>query len=302
MKNNAFKFFICLIIAILVFFFIIPLVKYNHAQKLLELGKYDLAYTAFSELGEFRDSQDKLIETRYLQAVDYRKAKEYNIANSIFESLGNYRDSKILIHTHDYIESDFVSPTCTSNGSETMACSTCGDSKVKILEAKHNYVLSKQTNATCLSPGEKSFSCSVCGDSYTEKIEQVEHSWEDATCSSPKVCSTCGAIEGKALGHSDDVICSRCGLIQFETQEHSGYGVSSITGINLPKGKYNFIFTHSGSSNFIARGSEEIWVNEIGKVSYVCQIDCSHSGMKNGYINITNADGYWTIKIEAIGN
>ena len=89
------------VISILVFCFIIPIVNYNHAQELLELGKYDLAYTAFSELGDYSDSQNKLIETRYLQAVDYRKSGEYDVANKIFESLGDYRDSKALIHTHD---------------------------------------------------------------------------------------------------------------------------------------------------------------------------------------------------------
>ena len=88
------------IIAIFVFLFVIPMVKYNHAQELLENGKYDLAYTAFAELDDYSDSQDKLIETRYLQAVDYRKAGEYDVANSIFESLGDYRDSKVLIHIH----------------------------------------------------------------------------------------------------------------------------------------------------------------------------------------------------------
>jgi len=247
----------------------------------------------------------------------------------------------VFMYTHDYSVSDSVAPTCTSKGSETSVCAGCGNSKVKILDAiahnyilskqnkptctatgeetytcsdcgasytkvvemiSHNYVLSKQTNASCTSTGEKRYSCSMCGDSYSEKIEQKAHSWKNATCSAPKTCTSCGKTEGSALGHSNNVICTRCGTNLFKTQEYSGYGVSSITGINLPKGKYNFIFTHSGSWNFIVKGSGGIWVNEIGKTSYVDQIDCSYDGMNNGYINITNADGYWTIKIEAIGN
>lgn len=329
------------VVAILVFCFVIPLVKYNHAQELLELGKYDLAYSAFSELGDYSDAQEKLTETRYLQAVDYRRNGDFDVANKIFESLGDYKDSKALIHIHDYAVSDSVAATCTSKGSETTVCSGCGNSKVRIIEAtahnyvlsqqkkptctasgedtfacsdcgnsykkvvemvSHNYVLAKQTNASCVSAGEKRYSCSMCGDSYTEKIEQTAHNWKNATCSAPKTCTTCGKTEGSALGHSNNVICTRCGTNLFKTQEYSGYGVSSITGINLPKGKYNFIFTHSGSSNFIVKGSGGIWVNQIGKTSYVDQIDCSYDGMKNGYINITHAGGYWTIKIEAIGN
>ena len=42
------------------------------------------------------------------------------------------------------------------------------------------------------------------------------------------------------------------------------------------------------------------FVNEIGKTSYVHQY--TSSGLNEGYFNITNGDGYWTIKIEAIGN
>lgn len=290
------------IIAILVFLFVIPMVKYNHAQELLEKGKYDLAYSAFAELADYSDSQDKLIETRYLQAVDYRKAGEYDVANSIFESLGNYRDSKVLIHIHDYTVSDSVAPTCTSKGSETIICLSCNNSKTSILEAiAHNYVLVKQTKATCDSAGEEIFSCSVCSHSYTNKIAQKTHSWTNATCTTPKTCSACGTTEGNALGHSNDVVCKQCGTTVFVAKEYSGRGPSSITDINLPKGKYNFILTHSGSSNFIANGTGGIWVNEIGNTSYVCQINCN-DGMKSGFINISKADGHWTVKIEAIGN
>ena len=39
------------------------------------------------------------------------------------------------------------------------------------------------------------------------------HSWTDATCSSPKTCTTCGAVEGTALSHEYDeyIRCIYCG-------------------------------------------------------------------------------------------
>ena len=247
-----------------VFCLILPMNKYNHAKELMENGKYDLAYTEFSELGNFSDAKDKLTETRYLQALEYREKGDYDVANKIFETLGDYRDSKAMIHHHDYKTTASTPKTCTTNGSETKTCSSCNHTYTNTLEASHSY--------------------------------------KSATCTTPKTCTVCGKTEGSALGHSDDLICTRCGTTTFKTIKHSGRGVASITGINLPAGKYNFIFTHSGNSNFIVHGSHDsIYVNEIGKVSYVCQVN-SYKGMTNGYINITNADGAWTLTIEAIGN
>ena len=62
-----------------------------------------------------------------------------------------------------------------------------------------------------------SASVSASGTSY-EEIEcsgtpiAHEHSWDEATCTAPKTCSTCGATEGKALGHDyQNGVCTRCG-------------------------------------------------------------------------------------------
>ena len=190
------------VIAILVVCFIIPLGNYNHAQELLELGKYDLAYSAFSELGDYSDSRDKLIETRYLQAVDYRNKGDFDVANKIFESLGDYKDSKVLIHIHNYTVSDSVAPSCTSKGRETTTCYGCGNSNTRIIEATaHDYVLSKQTKPTCVAAGEDTYTCSGCNASYTKAVQMVSHNYvlskqKKATCvatgESTYTCSGCG--------------------------------------------------------------------------------------------------------------
>ncbi len=41
-----------------------------------------------------------------------------------------------------------------------------------------------------------------CGDGN----KQHEHKWSEATCTSPKTCTECGATEGEALGHTERVI------------------------------------------------------------------------------------------------
>ncbi len=73
----------------------------------------------------------------------------------------------------------------------------------------------------------------------------------------------------------------------------------------MPSGKYNITVTHDGNWNFIVRGlpdfywgKNQLWVNEIGKVSYVYQEKLN--AVRDGVINVKDADGSWTITIEAI--
>ena len=47
---------------------------------------------------------------------------------------------------------------------------------------------------------------------------ECEHSFADATCTSPKTCSVCKATEGEALGHTEEILagkdatCTEAGL------------------------------------------------------------------------------------------
>lgn len=71
---------------------------YAEAEKLLQAGEYDQAIAVFSELGEYRDSNEKLGEARnaaaYAQAEELLKTKRYDEAISAFSSLGPYKDSE----------------------------------------------------------------------------------------------------------------------------------------------------------------------------------------------------------------
>jgi hypothetical protein len=55
--------------------------------------------------------------------------------------------------------------------------------------------------------------CNECGEERT-----VTHTWNDATCLTPKTCKVCGVTDGVALGHTpndDDNNCSialNCGV------------------------------------------------------------------------------------------
>ncbi len=65
--------------------------------------------------------------------------------------------------------------------------------------------------ATCTEP----MICSECGK---EKGEENGHTWEDATCTEPRTCTVCQETKGDALGHdlieatcTEKAKCTRCG-------------------------------------------------------------------------------------------
>lgn len=206
-----------------------------------------------------------------------------------------------IFHSHDYRSISYIAPTCTISGNQTFECSRCKHSYIEVIQNSHQYTIIEQKDSTCDSKGFKTLKCSACNDTFTEPIQEKPHNYSDATCTKPQICSSCGNENGIPLGHTDNVECVRCGEITFETLSYSGNGVGNVTGINLPKGKYNFIITHSGESSFYVYFNNKNIIIEYGNnVSYVHQY--TSTGLTDGYFNITKADSHWTITIEAIGN
>lgn len=57
---------------------------------------------------------------------------------------------------------------------------------------------------------------------------QCKHTWKEATCTSPSICSECGETQGEALGHSFTLAtctspstCRKCGITQGTALGHS---------------------------------------------------------------------------------
>lgn len=99
--------------------------------------------------------------------------------------------------------------------------------------------------ATCTSGGsyDSVVCCATCGEEVSRTkitISALGHSWKDATCTSPKTCTRCGATQGSALGHTDsngDGYCDRCGTYLGTTPttftistEVSPVGSGSVSG------------------------------------------------------------------------
>ena len=153
--------------------------KYKEAVALADSGKYSEAITAFKDLGEYSDSQDKALECEYNYALELEKEGKFAEAKLIFENLDNYGDSstralacyysegkaalesknfkvasKIFMDLGDYGDSEQMVKECSYQNALSLienkeyksaieiltAIRKYSDAKDKILEAKYMYV------------------------------------------------------------------------------------------------------------------------------------------------------------------
>ncbi len=87
---------VCIVVAaifIIMLEVVIPSSKYNDAEKFLEENKYLNAVELYEELGNYKDSADKAISTRYLLALCELENKEYKKAYDNFFLIIDYEDS-----------------------------------------------------------------------------------------------------------------------------------------------------------------------------------------------------------------
>lgn len=259
-----------LVIVVVYMFLIVPKNNYSRAEELFAQSNYEDAYELYINLGDYQDSKEKAKECLYKQANEMRNEGKFDEANLLFEQIKDYKDSIDLIHNHTY----------------------------EIIDSK---------KVTCEQDGYKDYKCSSCGKEYRDELKTAGHTYSSATCTEARKCSVCGKVDGNPLGHTTSgTKCSRCGTTTFRTIKYSGYGADTISNISLPIGEYNVKFTHSGYDNFVVyfggdSSYDDLAVNEIGKVSYTYRIQSTQLyPIENCYFNITDADGYWTITIEAI--
>ena len=84
---------------------IIPANKYSKAERYLNNKKYTEAIKAYKELGDYKDSKDKIKAAKYNQAKDYLTNKEYTKAYGSFLLIKGYKDvDEILKNDTNMIE------------------------------------------------------------------------------------------------------------------------------------------------------------------------------------------------------
>jgi tetratricopeptide (TPR) repeat protein len=89
--------------------FIVPLAKYSRANRLFAQGKYDEAIAAYTALGDYKDSHEKIkevkaqiIDDRYASAAKLYDDSKFDEAKAIFEDLDGYKDSASYISNCNY--------------------------------------------------------------------------------------------------------------------------------------------------------------------------------------------------------
>ena len=151
----------------IIFFLTAPSRGYSHAMDLKNSGDYQAAIDAFTEMDGFSDSEDQIIECRYLLALDAMANGEYDKAIGIFTDLGDYKDSADQIMecryqkaldeyfegNYDIAQKDFESFGDYKDSRDMVKACKCGiaaalidsdpEKAIEILEAVGDYEYSK---------------------------------------------------------------------------------------------------------------------------------------------------------------
>lgn len=135
----------------------------------------------------------------------------------------NLLSCKVIVKDTQTVNSSNTSTTTskttsTASKKSTTSSKSSSVSSNKTSESKnfahtHNYdsqVITKEP--TCTEQGIKTFYCSSCSGTKVEKIPILGHSWQNATCTTPKKCSRCEITEGETLQHEyENYKCKICG-------------------------------------------------------------------------------------------
>ncbi|MBE6917848.1 MAG: hypothetical protein E7470_08130 [Ruminococcaceae bacterium] len=92
----------------------------------------------------------------------------------------------------------------------------------------HNYQITENVASTCIANGYILYTCSLCQHTYRLEQPAIEHIYKEATCTSPKTCSTCGATFGEPAEHrfanatcTSPQTCTVCGITTGEPTGHT---------------------------------------------------------------------------------
>ena len=100
---------VCIALVILWITVLSPMIEYNKAQTLLDSGSYDEAIAIFTELEDYKDSPEKILETKYAKAESLFASKDYDDAVAIFTELADYNDSADRVKEVKYSKASALS-------------------------------------------------------------------------------------------------------------------------------------------------------------------------------------------------
>ena len=148
------------------------------------------------------------------------------------------------------VEVTTTAPTSDSLSTSNIARTTTTKSTKKTTEKKSEPTTEKATKcnhnwqeANCTSPKI----CTVCGKTEGSVID---HKWQEANCTSPKACTVCGKTEGSAIGHKwqdanyeHPKTCIICGATEGDPLPKPNVSVNITTP--LPKEFHNYNYKNN---------------------------------------------------------
>lgn len=142
---------------------------------------------------------------------------------------------------HNY-ESHVISATCENGGKTIHRCDGCGSSFVTDYTEALGHSWDKGTlvtNATCTGEGVMEYRCTRCGYHRLDADPADGHiPGAPATCTDPQLCTRCGAVLEKALGHDykSEVTAPTCTEMGYTTNTCSRCGDTNKSNYTEPAG------------------------------------------------------------------
>ena len=142
---------------------------------------------------------------------------------------------------HNY-ESHVISATCENGGKTIHRCDGCGSSFVTDYTEALGHSWDKGTlvtNATCTGEGVMEYRCTRCGYHRLDADPADGHiPGAPATCTEPQLCTRCGAVLEKALGHDyeSEVTAPTCTEMGYTTNTCSRCGDTNKSNYTEPTG------------------------------------------------------------------
>lgn len=142
---------------------------------------------------------------------------------------------------HNY-ESHVIAATCENGGKTIHRCDGCGSSFVTDYTDALGHSWDEGTlvtNATCTGEGVMEYRCTRCGYHRLDADPADGHiPGAPATCTEPQLCTRCGAVLEKALGHDykSEVTAPTCTEMGYTTNTCSRCGDTNKSNYTEPTG------------------------------------------------------------------
>lgn len=134
-----------IIVTILSIALVVPVVRYYIADSAFENGDYVKAIEIFTDLGDYKDSIERIPCSKYKLAESYIAAKEYDNAIELFTELGDFEDSEERLADAYYQKGSALLESKSYNQAYDALTQSIEykDSKSKIIQIAKEYLKNK---------------------------------------------------------------------------------------------------------------------------------------------------------------